>query len=360
MTHALKLGLVGPLPPPAGGMATQTKQLQELMGQEGIAVTLVQTNRPYRPQVIARWVGIRALFRLIPYLFAVWKLARSVDVIHLMANSGWSWQLFSAPVVWAGWLLKTPVVVNYRGGGASQYFSHSIHRVRPTLNKASEIVVPSGYLQKAFADYGFEAKVIPNIINFERFKPRTEDGNSGDRCHLIVTRNLERIYGIDTAIRAFALAKLVEPRLQLSVAGTGPQRAELEALAQSLNVQDSVSFVGRLDARQIVDFYHSADVMLNPATVDNMPNSVLEALACGVPVATTDVGGIPFIVQHQKTELMFAAGDEQQLANHILTLVNDEDLRQTLIQQGLDSVKAYAWPLVKKQWMQLYRELQVA
>ena len=89
----LRLAIVGPLPPPAGGMANQTRQLAELLRAERVDVTVVQLNAPYRPRFVGRLRGIRALFRLMPYLLSLWRAAGRVDLFHIMANSGWSWHL---------------------------------------------------------------------------------------------------------------------------------------------------------------------------------------------------------------------------------------------------------------------------
>lgn len=349
----LHVGIVGPLPPPAGGMATQTLQLVNLLGEDNIDVSLVQSNKPYQPKWIENAKGIRALFRLIPYLFKLWTLAGRVDVIHLMANSGWSWQLFSAPVIWIGWFRNTPVIVNYRGGEAKSYFEKSFKWVRPTLNKASLIVVPSGYLKKVFADVGIDACVIPNIVNLERFKP-AETAPPKLIFKLIITRNLEAIYGIDMAIKAVAIARQKVPNISLEIAGTGPQKNTLMALTESLKLTQQVKFVGRLDADQIVGFYQAANIMLNPTTVDNMPNSVLEALACGVPVITTDVGGIPFVVENGKTAMLVPAGDDVAMARQIVSLYQNDSIRDSLISNGLAAVQPYAWPRVKDLWINLY------
>lgn len=356
MSKLLHLGIVGPLPPPAGGMATQTRQLVNLLGKEQVEISLVQNNKPYKPVWIEKVKGVRALFRLLPYIFDVWKLAGKVDVIHLMANSGWSWQLFSAPVLWIGSLRKTPVIVNYRGGEAKTYFEKSFKWVKPSLNKAREIVVPSGYLEKVFGDFGVTTRVVPNIINLDRFKPVEQKipKTSNQFFKLIITRNLEAIYGIETAIKAVGIAKNGVPNICLEIAGTGPQQVQLEQLVEQLGLQGEVSFVGRLDAEQIVDFYQSADVMLNPTTVDNMPNSILESLASGVPVITTNVGGIPYIVEQGKTALMVPVGDEKAMAEYIVHLYQEPDVRQQLIENGIDAVQPYAWPQVKGQWLSLY------
>ena len=358
MKMALRLGVVGPAPPPSGGMATQTRQLVELMKHEGIEVEFVQTNQAYSPAFISHVKGIRAIFRLFPFLFSVWKLVKTVDVIHLMANSGWSWQLFSAPVLWLAYFKKTPVIVNYRGGYAKNYFEKSFRWVQPSLKKATKVVVPSGFLEKVFADFGVKTEVIPNIINLEKFKSRNKTSKPG-QFSLVITRNLESIYGIETAINAVSLARKRIPGVHLSIAGSGPQKQLLEALVAKLCISENITFVGRLGVEQIIDLYQAADAMINPTTVDNMPNSVLEAMACGVPVVTTGVGGIPYIVQHDHTAVIFAAGDAKELAEQIERLYESPQIRSKLIQNGLDEIKKYAWPNVKNQWLDIYQEVKV-
>ncbi len=358
MSDQLKIGIVGPLPPPAGGMATQTRQLYELLTAEGLDVRIVQTNPPYSPSWIAEIKGFRALFRLLPFFLKVWKLTGQVDVIHLMANSGWSWQLFSAPVIWIGWLRKAAVIVNYRGGEAEQYFQKSIRRIAPTMNRAEKIIVPSGYLKTIFSKYGFEATAIPNIVNLERFKPREKCLEiTRNEFRLIITRNLEPIYGLPTAIKAVAKAKKEIPNLKLLIAGSGPQKGALLALIKELGLQENVSFVGRLGPGEIECFYGEADIMLNPTTVDNMPNSVLEALASGLPVITTNVGGIPYIVEHEETAIMVPVGDDKEMAKQIIRLYKDEAIRQQLVKNGLKEVAQYGWPEVKQSWIGTYEEL---
>ncbi len=357
--HGLVIGIVGPLPPPAGGMATQTEQLVNLLSAEALEVHIVQTNAPYSPQWIKQFRGIRAIFRLLPYLARVWKLVGQVNVIHVMANSGWSWQLFSAPVIWMAWVRKTPLIVNYRGGEAPQYFSRSMPWIRPTMKKAVKIVVPSHYLEKVFSGYGFHAEVIPNIVNLERFKPGlVAAGKHDSGFTLIVTRNLEPIYGLPTAIKAVALAAVRIPNIELCIAGTGPEKENLQVLCQQLGVSDKVRFVGRLGPGDIEKFYQSADVMLNPTTVDNMPNSILEALASGVPVISTNVGGVPYIVQHENTALLVPVNDEEEMARQIIRLYNDNKMREKLILSGLQEVAQYGWLNVKPRWLSAYSAVQ--
>jgi glycosyltransferase involved in cell wall biosynthesis len=352
----MRVGLVGPMPPPNGGMAMQTLQLARLLEEEGVIVELVRTNAPYWPSLVARVQGLRALFRLLPYLWHIWGLAGRSDVIHLMANSGWSWQLFAAPVIWIGWIRNTPVVVNYRGGEAREYLAASAKWVKPSMARATRLVVPSPFLQQVFSEVGVSAAIIPNIIDLDLFCPAAPPPLDAGFT-LVITRNLEPIYGLDTAIQALALARKAIPDIQLKIAGSGPQRAELEQLAERLGLANAVVFLGRLERPQIVDLYHSAHAMLNPSRVDNMPNSVLEALACGVPVISTNVGGVPYIVENGRTAVLVSPDEAQEMAQAIVKLCSDPVLRSRLRDAGLRAVAPYAWDQVRPQWLALYHSV---
>lgn len=351
--------LVGPLPPPSGGMANQCEQLARLLRAEGIRVEVVRNNAPYVPAWAGKVPVLRAFARLVPYLAALWRGAGEAAVFHVLANSGWAWHLFAAPAIWIARLRGCPVIVNYRGGNADPFFSSAPPHVLANLRRVEARVTPSAYLQRVFAKHGLSAEVIPNIIDLTRFSPR-QAGAVGAAPHLVVTRNLEPIYDIATALRAFAIVRQSFPAARLTVAGTGPERTALGQLATTLRIEDAVTFSGRIDNAEIPALYTSADCMLNPSTVDNMPISILEALASGVPVVSTDAGGIPDLVSHEHTALLVPIGDHEAMAAAALRVLRDEALARRLIAAGLDEVARYAWPRVREQWLALYRRLESA
>jgi len=354
----LHIGLIGPLPPPSGGMANQTRQLAGLLQQEGVAVTLVQTNAPYYPAWTGRVKGMRAICRLIPYLVRIWLSAKNVRLFHVMANSGWSWHLYAAPVIWIAWLRQKPVIINYRGGEAEKFFSQSFFWVRPSLRRVTTILVPSGFLQGVFKKFGFDTIIIPNIINLERFFTQIEvNTKKKSDPHIIVTRNLEPIYDIMSAIHAFAIVRANLPAARLTIAGSGPERSALEHLVTDLGLSGSVRFTGRLDNEMISALYQDADVMINPSLVDNMPISILEALASGVPVVSTDVGGIPFLVTHEKNALLVPPARPGVMAEAVLRVLNDPILANHLVEEGVKLIQEYAWPNVRVRLLAAYQQV---
>jgi len=353
--RGLSVALVGPLPPPAGGMANQTRQLAELLQREGAQVELVQTNAPHRPVWLSGVRGLRAMARLMPYLLALWRAAGRNDVMHLMANSGWSWHLFAAPAIWIAWLRGQPVVVNYRGGEAGEFLARSARLVRVSMRRTASLVVPSGFLQEVFARHGMPARIVANIVDLQRFRPADGVGTAGEPC-ILVARNLEAVYDNATALRAFAHVLQACPRARLTIAGTGPEAESLRRLADELGIGARVEFAGRLDRDAMAERLRQSQVALNPSRADNMPNSVLEAMASGVPVVSTAVGGVPYIVSDGVTALLVPAGDAHAMAEAVTRVLQDDSLAARLRAAALKEVQRYTWARVLPELASVYRE----
>jgi glycosyltransferase involved in cell wall biosynthesis len=348
----LRLALVGPLPPPSGGMANQTRQLGELLAGAGATVTIVQVNAPYCPIWVGRLPVARSLFRLVPYVWRLWRVIGQTDLVHVMANSGWSWHLFAAPAIWIGKLRGKPVVVNYRGGEAAAFLRTSARAVNASMRLASALVVPSGFLQEVFRPHGMQAQIVPNIVDLVRFYAR----GTSMACPpvLLVARNLEPLYDNMTAIRAFQMVLQSVPDARLVIAGTGPQEQELRAFVRAQGLDASVQFAGRLERDAMAAQYRAADLVLNPSLADNMPNSVLEAWASGVPVVSTNVGGIPHLARDGVNASLVPPADPVAMAQACVTLLTDPGLWQARAQAGLEAARRYTWTSVQPVLLAVY------
>ncbi|PKV44125.1 phenylacetate-CoA ligase [Janthinobacterium sp. 61] len=355
----LRIALVGPLPPPAGGMANQTQQLARLLRENGAHVQLLAVNGPALPPWLARIRYLRAALLLPVYLWRLWRTASTVDLFHIMANSGWSWHLHAAPALWIASLKGKPTLLNYRGGEAAAFFARSPRLVAFSLRRVSAIVVPSAYLAGIFEQYGHTAHIVPNVVDLQRFTPAPPRTRAEDPCFL-VARHLEQLYDNASAVRAFALVRLAFPRARLVLAGGGPQRAALACLARSLGVLDSVRFAGPVDNAAMPALYQASDIVLNPSLADNMPISVLEALACGVPVVSTNVGGIPSLLQDGVTALLVPPGDPAAMAQAIVALLRDPRRAQALADAGLAHAATFGWSGIAPCLAAHYRRIRAA
>lgn len=349
--NGLRIALIGPLPPPAGGMANQTVQLATLLRDAGAEVEMVQVNPPWRPAWTARIRGLRAALRLPPYLWRLWGAAGRAQLMHVMANSGWSWYLYAAPAIWIGRLRGKGVVVNYRGGEASAFMARSAALVSFSLRRAHAVIVPSAYLARVFNDYGISTQIVPNIVNLQRFHPpKTPDR----KARIFIARHLELLYDHATALHAFALVHKQLPHASLTICGEGPELSRLQKLADALQLQNVIHFAGKTDNADMPAYYQQADLMLNPSLADNMPISVLEAWASGVPVVSTNVGGVPDLIRDGVDGLLVPPGDVQHMARSMIVLLQDQSIAQRLAVAGLTSARRFSWtcvaPLLRAQY----------
>jgi glycosyltransferase involved in cell wall biosynthesis len=270
-----------------------------------------------------------------------------------MANSGWSWHLCAAPAIWIARCRGIPAIVNYRGGEAEAFLERQHAWVKPTMRRARFVIVPSGFLEAVFRRFGVATTIVPNIIDLDRFFPAP---SLPAQSHLVVARNLEDIYDIPTALRAFATVLAAYPTASMTVAGSGPKLEELQGLARELGIANRVRFSGRLDNERMAELYRDASCVLNPSTADNMPNSLLEAMASGVPVVTTDVGGIPYLVEDGTSALLVPPRDPSAMAAAVLRVLAEPALAHSLRQAGIAAASHYTWLQVRPRLFDVYAE----
>src|SRR6266542_688545 len=261
--------------------------------------------------------------------------------------------LAPTPALLIGNLYGKKLLLNYHSGEAEDHLHRWRRSAIPTIRLADALIVPSAYLVRVFAQVGLEAKPIYNLIETDRFRFRER---RPVRPVFLCNRNFEKHYGVDRVLRAFAIVQKCIPEAELIVAGDGPERFALEQLARELCLKNA-QFTGRVGHDRVVELYDSADIFLNGSEIDNQPLSILEAFACGLPVVTTDAGGIPDMVTHERTALVVSRGAHEQLAAGALRLIDDPALAQSMIQQGREECRKYEWETVRDQWLDAYHDL---
>jgi glycosyltransferase involved in cell wall biosynthesis len=221
------------------------------------------------------------------------------------------------------------------------------------MRLADVIVTPSATVARAFASRGLPARTLPNAIELGRLRYRERDGL---RPVFLTARALARRYNVACVLRAFALIERRVAGARLIVAGDGPERAGLERLAHDLGVS-GVSFRGWVAPERMGDLYDEADIYLNGSDVDAAPLSLLEAAAAGLPVVTTDAGGIPDMVSDGVTGLVVARGDHEAMAAAAERLLADAALAAGLVAAARRRSLEHGWDTARARWHALYREI---
>ena len=353
----IRVLLVAPSLTILGGQAVAAQRLLErLRAVPGLEVGFLphdpRTNALLR--LLQRVKYVRTVATSLAYVTSLIRTIPRYDVVHVFAASYWSFLLAPTPAILIGKWLGKRVVVNYRSGEAEDHLRRWSRTAIPTLHRADAVVTPSGFLVDVFARFGVRAESISNFVDEEavRRRPRTTLAPV-----FLSNRNFQGLYNVPCVLRAFAIIQRRIPAARLIVIGDGPQRAHVHDTARALELRN-VQFVGAVPPTEMGRWYDQADVYLNASDIDNMPNSIIESFACGLPVVTTRAGGIPYVVQHERNGLLVDLGDHEALAAAALRLLDDPALAQRLIAEGLRDVEQqYTWGAVSDRWAALYGRL---
>ena len=296
---------------------------------------------------------VRTVINTVVYwLMAVARLWR-YDVIHAYSASYYSYLLSVLPIIVIAKLYGKKILLNYHSGEAEDHLANWRLTAIPFIRWADMIVVPSGYLVDVFARFGLTARAIHNVVELDVFRYRERHPI---RPVFLTSRLHEPLYNVPCVLRAFALVQQRYPDASLTVAGDGWMRPQLEALAAELGLRNT-QFVGRVPWGDMPDVYDRADIYLTATNIDNMPGSVIECLSCGLPVVTTDAGGVPYIVTHERTALIVPRNDHEALAAQAMRLLQDDSLAVQLARNGREACGQYAWPAVRDAWLNAYHTL---
>lgn len=304
------------------------------------------------PAALAKIPGLRTLARWLAYVPTLAWRARRYDALHVFTAAYWGYYLWVLPALVIARLWRIPILVNYHDGQADDHLTHW-RWARPTLGWMDALVVPSGFLVDVFARHGLVAEVVPNVIDPSRFTYRSRAQMAPV---LLQNRALEPLYNVACTLRAFRLVQDRYPHARFLVAHDGPERPTLEALARELDLRH-ITFTGAVPQDQIAAQYNAADIYVTTPNIDNMPLSLLECAASGLPIVATAAGGIPYLVTHERTALLVPINDHEAVAAACLRLLGDPALGVRLAEAAFADVQRYRGDAVAREWLATYQRL---
>lgn len=342
-----------------GGQSVQARQLIDAWREDpDVRAWLVPIN-PEPPAPFHHLLRVKYLRTIVTQLWywpLLWRELRRADVVHVFSASYASFLLAPLPAILVARALGRPVVLNYHSGEAPDHLARS-RLARVVLRRLVELnVVPSRFLRDVFATFGIPARVVPNCIDLERFAWRERRPLAP---RLLSTRMFEPMYNVACTVRAFARVQQRHPHASLTLIGDGSQAPMLRALVAELALRH-VTFAGRVSPHDIHRHYADADLYVQTPSIDNMPLSVLEAFASGLPVVSTAVGGVPAILTDGVHGLLAADNDDRAVADCICALLADSARARAMSEAARLSCEAYTWQAVRDGWLSCYRAAAAA
>src|SRR5258708_23200104 len=221
-------------------------------------------------------------------------------------------------------------------------------------------VVLSSRMKSSLAQHGFnplDMQLIPNGVDITRFNPAHVDTSIDGREQVAVcVSKLRYEKGIDVLLQAWCLVHQQAPQAQLIIVGDGGLRSQLERLAKSLGIANSVEFTGLQS--DIPPQLHRGSLAVLPSRWEGMPNALLEAMACGLPCVATRVSGSEDIIQHGVNGLLVESEDYRDMSLALLTLLRDPLLAQKYGQAARKTIERhYSLEQVMNRYIELYQRI---
>jgi glycosyltransferase involved in cell wall biosynthesis len=253
--------------------------------------------------------------------------------------------------------LGRPFALVLRGGALPEFSARHSGRVRACLARAAAVAAPSAYLLEAMRPFHDAPQLLPNPVNLAAYEARVR---RSVQPRLVWLRSFHEIYNPTLAPKVVALLAKDFPEVQLTMVGRDKGDGSFRrtrATAAALGVADRISFPGGIRKRDVPAWLSRGDIFLNTTNVDNAPVSVLEALASGLCVVSTNVGGVPRLLDDERDALLVPPDDAAAMAAAVRRLLDDGALAERLARAGRRKAEQFDWALVIPQWESLFESV---
>lgn len=320
----------------SGVTVTTIDTLSEELRKEGFVVLTASAKK-------------NQVLRMADMMGSVIANARKVDVVLIDTYSTKNfWYAYFVALMCKK--LSLPYVPILHGGNLPQRIKKTPIASKFLFGNAYCNIAPSGYLYQHFLEAGFSnLKYIPNSINIKDYPFLLRKKL---RPKLLWVRSFASIYNPFLAIRVFEGLLKKYPEAQLCMVGPEKDDAFLKCKNYADAHNLSITFTGKLEKKEWIKLSRDYDIFLNTTNFDNMPVSVVEAMALGLLVVSTNVGGLPYLIDHEQNGILVPKNDKHALIFQIEKMLIYPEQQQEFTLSARKKAETFDWEVVKEQWMQ--------
>ena len=304
------------------------------------------------------YIGFSKPHQLYSSLMMFVKYHKRTSLVHIATYSTLSFY-YTLYIVLLSKLFNKKYITVVHGGNYPSRLNKSKRLCNFIFKGATKIITPSNFLKHHFSLHGFNAVCIPNFIPLEKFefKPRKVLQPT-----ILWVRTFHKIYNTKMAARAIHRLVAKHPQIQLLMVGRAEdnERNEFEALVKQLGIEKNIIIAGPLQREEWVALSVNYDIFISTTTIDNTPMSIIESLALGLPVISTNVGGVPYLLTHNENALLVNTDDDSAMADAIDRLLTTPALVEKLTFNGRALAETFSWEVVKKDWVKVLEEARSA
>lgn len=322
----------------------------------GIGEVLAQKLTERGWSVLLTSCQMNKVFRLLDMLTTIYQKRNTYAAAQIDVFSGQAflWACLSGGVLQS---LRKPFVLTLHGGNLPKYAETHPKRVKKLFSQAKIVTSPSNYLIKQMSQYRSDIRLIPNGIELEKYPSTIREQ---PQPHLIWLRAFHSIYNPSMAARM--LAELKQTGIEAELTMIGPDKGDgslqnLIEVAIKLGVKDQIRINPGIPKEQVPHTLAKGDIFINTTNIDNTPVSVIEALACGLCVVSTNVGGLPYLLEDGVDALLVPPDDPQAMAAAVRRILTEPGLAAKLSANARKKALQYDWSVVIPQWEALFEEV---
>lgn len=326
--------IVGLFRDPEKFPVTQGSELANLLQKKGYQVLTVSrfSNRFLRIADIATSIILNA-----------GKF--DVGIVQFYSGNSLIWQHIAASLIKR---LNKKLVITIHGGGVPEGINRYPKRYLPVLQKADAITCPSAFIIDKLSKYHFPLHLIENTIPLSKYPVFNK---TTLKPVLLWMRAFSAIYNPGMAVKTVLELKQTYPSVKLFMGGPDlGSQAQVEQMIRAYKLEDNIEIVGFMDFDKKRYYAGIADIYLSTNKVDNAPVTFVEMWAMGLPVVSTNIGGIPYMIKEGVNGLLVDDDDHKAMAQKVIQLISSPELATRLIEHGKAEAKHYDEARVFDKW----------
>ncbi|MCB0698580.1 MAG: glycosyltransferase family 4 protein [Chitinophagales bacterium] len=290
--------------------------------------------------------------RFINMLVRVWQYRKVADVVLIDTYSTFAFYYAWLIAMWCN-KLDVRYIPILHGGNLPERLKSSPKYCDKLFGESFNNICVSSYLQEHMQQHGYKSTIIENTILLENYpyKHRTVV-----HPQLLWVRAFHKTYNPLMAIRVVDTLRKDYPDVHLTMVGPelDGSMEECKKLCAELKLHEQIKFTGKLSKKEWIDLAGQHDIFINTTNYDNQPVSIIEAMALGLPIVSTNVGGIPQLIEHNINGLLSGFNDVTAMNKNIQLLLKDMDCADRLSKNGRTKAEEFGWKNIKRKWAMLF------
>lgn len=360
-----KVLVIGPVAPPFGGIAIYIKYLLNSHLKEKYNLVFFNTNFRQKRATLRGWI-----YKLLcPFLLLYVLLKERPQLVHIPTSSYWGfWRRISYLMLLK--FFERKIFLHIQGGKFDDFYERSnpfLKRlIRFSLNICDGVAVLSMRWYSFFSKIVGKHKLVIIGNGVPSANYRCQANSDGDFALpkeafiILFFGGLLKGKGVYDLLKAIPICLEEDKSLLFVFAGGGKEQRRMHAICVEENIQNNVLFLGNVSERRKIQLYIASDVFILPTYAEGLPLTILEAMAAGLPIISTPVGGIPEIIEEDVNGFLVDPGDYQAMAKKILFLRSNKDIREEIRHNNIKEIReTYDIEIVAgkidEEWMKILR-----